>query len=170
MPTATCLWDGKVLTPIRGHDDRISEIIKPGNRCVIEVDEERSSKSERHYFAAIREAWRSLPEEKYSTYETPKKLRKWALIRTGWCDVTDLSFETERQALMVASFTRKLDEYAVVIVKENIVRVYRAKSQKRSAMLNDEFKQSKNDVLDLLSNIIGTTRRELERQAEKEQA
>ncbi|HZH10599.1 MAG TPA: hypothetical protein VEZ24_09525 [Microvirga sp.] len=48
-----------------------------------------------------------------------------------------------------------MDEYSVVVVRGPIVVVRKPKSQSRRAMGKEEFQQSKQAVLEIVSNMIG---------------
>ena len=49
----------------------------------------------------------------------------------------------------------ELDAYAVVIVRDDVVRVCRAKSQARNRMKATEFQASKNDVIRWVADLLG---------------
>ena len=157
-------WDGECLHPVGTFLDRMRKEFQPGDRLVLEPYEERSMASHKQYFAAVREAWKNLPEDAAARYDTPEKLRRWALIKAGFCDETFFDFETEKKAHAVAAMMRKLDELAIVIVKNNQIRICRAKSQSLHAMGKDDFEASKRAVLDILSGTIGVSRKALEQE------
>jgi len=54
-----------------------------------------------------------------------------------------------------------MDEFSIVISKDNTVTIYTAKSQSRRAMNRADFAKSKQDVLDFVSNLIGSTPNQL---------
>lgn len=60
---------------------------------------------------------------------------------------------------------KSLDEYAVVLVHENVVSVFTAKTQSARAMKKGEFQESKQKVLDILAGLLDVKPRELERNA-----
>lgn len=148
-----------------------------GQQYPLEVREERSSKQHNHYFASVNNAWTNLRGESAQILNTPKKLRQWALIQTGWHDQSVSELETRRDAIISAAFIRRLsteDEYFEIAVRSvkdekggashhNVI-VKRAKTQSL-LMKNEDFKASSRDVLELLANEINVTRRELEQSA-----
>ncbi len=151
-------WNGEALHPIGGSYNYLVSNFAPGDRLVLEPYEERSMASHKQYFAAVREAWKNLPEDAADRYDTPEKLRKWALVRAGFCDETYFDFESDQKAHAVAAMMRKLDEFAVVTVKKGQIRIYRPKSQSIHAMGKEDFEASKRAVLDILSGVIGVSR------------
>ena len=89
------------------------------------------------------------------------------LIRAGYRDERTIVAASMAEAQRIASFVRPLDEYAVVQVHEATVSVYTAKSQSARAMGKAAFQQSKRDVLDALSEMIGVERKALDANAGK---
>lgn len=117
--------------------------------------EERSEVSHRHEFAWLKEAWASLPEGIASLYPSAEHLRKRALIATGWCHVRDYPTANRKEAVrLAAALTSEVDEYAVVLVEDLVVRVCRAKSQSRSKMKAADFQASKTAVLEHVAGLL----------------
>ncbi len=116
---------------------------------------ERSEVSHRHFFATVNELWQSIPDHLAGEYPTAEHLRKKMLINTGFCDERDIVLNTKADALRVAALSRELDEYAVVVVRDHVVRVYRAKSQSTKAMGKADFQASKTAVLDAIHALLG---------------
>jgi hypothetical protein len=159
----TFQWDGEHMVPLRPKlADReycVGEIYRLG------VIEERSTNSHRHFFAALNEAWVNLSDELAEQYPSAEKLRKVALIRTGWCDTHTLVCRSNADAQRVATFMRPIDEWAVIEVRGATVTRYTAKSQSERAMGKADFERSKQSVLDFVSAMIGTTPEELRENA-----
>jgi hypothetical protein len=126
---------------------------------------ERSTATHNHYFASITEGWRNLPDELLETYPTPEHLRKRALIAKGYRDERTIVCSSKAEAGRVAAFVKPMDEYAVVSVREAVVRVWTAKSQSMKAMGKAEFAESKNAVLDFIADLLGVTTDELAKAA-----
>ena len=127
--------------------------------------EERSTVSHSHYFACLNDAWANLPDEVAWQYPTAEKLRKTALIRTGYTDERSTVCASNAEALRIAAFIRPMDDYAIVTVKEAVVTIYTAKSQSYRAMGKQEFQKSKDAVIEWISNLIGVATDDLERNA-----
>lgn len=134
-----------------------------GEVVTFERHEERSTQSHNHYFACINEAWQNLPEGD-NRFSTPEALRKWALIRGGYCTVNDVVLPTPEAAQTVAAFMGN-SEGTIIVVRDCVVRRYTAKSQSMKAMNKDEFQRSKTDVLDIIAELLAVKRKELEKNA-----
>jgi hypothetical protein len=147
-------WDGESMRPL---------IPKAADRQFVcgqvyrmEIREERSGASHRHFFAAIAEAHANLPEGLAEKLATPDHLRKYALIRAGYRDERSIACASPEEAKRMAAFIEPLDDYAFVVVTGATVTVYTAKSQSVRAMGKTEFNESKQRVLDVVSQLIGT--------------
>lgn len=130
-----------------------------------QIVEHRSDKSHRHYFAVIREAWGNLPEHIADDFKSPEHLRKWALVETGYADVTQMVLPTNADAVRAAALMTAMDGYAVIGVSERVVTIARAHSQSEKAMGRTEFQESKDAVIDRISRLIGTDATELRKAA-----
>lgn len=148
------LWDGEVMKPL--NPQRADQAYVVGVVYPLAIYEDRSAASHNHYFAAVHEAWKNLPEKLSGEYPTSEHLRKRALIRCGYYDMREIVCTSPSEAVKVKSFIKPMDEYAVVISKDVVVRVYTAKSQSPHAMNKEEFQKSKQDVLDDLAGLIET--------------
>ena len=138
-----------------------------GERYMLDVREDRSFRSHRHYFACIREAWINLPEHHAERFANAEHLRKWALIQAGYRDERTVVCASAAEAERVAAFIRPIDDCAVVVPRGNVVIHYTAKSQSMRAMDKETFKASKDAVLDIISGLIQTDAATLRKNAEK---
>ena len=163
IPTS---WDGDAFVPLRGFRLRCDREFVVGQHYVLEAIEERSAASHRHYFAAINEAWKNLPERVADRYSSPEHLRKAALIHEGYRDERSIVCASKAEAQRVAAFIRPMDSYAVVVVREAVVIVYTAQSQSMRAMGKAAFAKSKDAVLDYVAGLIGTPREALNQAGE----
>lgn len=167
------IWDGEAMHTAPRFRALASSQYKSGEQYRLEVIERRSSASHAHYFAVINNAWQNLPEtwvpeDRVDPPQNAEQLRKWALIKTGWCDEQTIECDTPSDARLMAAFTRKLDrDYSEIKVRGSTVIFRRAKSQSRHAMNAEDFKKSKADVLDLLAFIVGVTRMQLDKQGKE---
>ena len=127
--------------------------------------EERSQASHSHFFACIAEAWRNLPEHLTERFASPDHLRRYALIKSGYRDERSIVASSKAEAQRIAAFTRPMDGYALVTVSDRVVIVYTAKSQNMRSMNKKEFQQSKDDVLDKISAMVGVSADELQQNA-----
>jgi hypothetical protein len=129
-----------------------------GAEYTIEPYEPRSTKSHRHYFAVVREAWKNLPEAAGAQHPDAEHLRKFALIKTGWSIKRNVVCESIEQAHAVSALAGSLDESAVVMVQGMVVTIATARSQKTTGpgcMNREEFQKSKQDVLEYCAGLLG---------------
>lgn len=148
-------WDGEAMIVRKGFQRQADQQFVVGESYRLAPVEDRSEASHRHEFAWLREAWASLPEHLAAQHPTPEHLRKWALIQTGFCTVTDYAcmFKTEARRL-AASLQQETNEYCVVIVSGSAVRLVKPESQSRRAMGNERFKASKAAILDVVAGLL----------------
>lgn len=74
-----------------------------GATVAFEPQKARSSAQERRWFGRIKRAWDNLDDDLRARFPDPEALRKWALIRAGWCENKDSVLETEEAALAYAA-------------------------------------------------------------------
>lgn len=155
IPPLWFRFDGEHLIPLRPTmTDR--HLVVGESYCFVE-HHERSANSHRHFFACLNEAWRNLPDELLDEYPTAEHLRKKALVRKGYADERSIVCGSKAEAQRIAAFMKPMDDFAVVTVRDAVVRVYTAKSQSVKAMGAKEFAASKSDVLDFVADLIGVT-------------
>lgn len=156
MEQIICDWteDG-TFKPLARHTKQCDRTFIVGQRYIVEAELPRNMAAHRHYFAQLKDAWSNLREDVAEQYPSPEALRKFALIRTGYCHETMRVFQTHKDAVMAASFVAALDDFAVVEVRDNVLRCWRAKSQSVNDMGAEDFKRSKAAVLDFVAGMIG---------------
>jgi hypothetical protein len=142
---------------------RVAEFFKDKQTydAILVLDEVRSDKDHAHYFACIKAAFDSLPEDFGGDFKSPEHLRKWALIKAGYCTAVNTIAKSHAEAQRLALFAKMLDEYAVSTIDRRVVTTYRAVSQSYDEMSRKVFHQSKDDVLNVLSTLLGTSVDEL---------
>jgi len=159
-------WDGEAMHPVSQRfavaADRAFVV---GEVYHLVEHHDRSMRSHNHYFAAINDAWLSLPEHYAERFPTSEHLRKWALIRAGYADSRQFVCGSKAEAQRLAAFMKPMDQYAVVTFAEAAVTVWTAQSQSMKAMGRKVFQESKDRVLDILAGMIGVTAPELAREA-----
>jgi hypothetical protein len=121
---------------------------------------ERSTATHSHYFAEISNAWATLPDDQLTEYPTAEHLRKKLLVKAGYADERSIVCASKAEAQRVAAFVKPMDEYAVVLVREAVVRVYTAQSQSYRAMGKKTFQESKEAVLRAIDELLGVEPRE----------
>lgn len=157
------MWRDGVFVPENRLAAYCDETFGEGEVVTFERHEERSIASHNHYHASIQTAFDNLPEQD-ERFPTPNALRKWALIKSGYCTEMSVVCADPEQAATVASFTGNA-EGVIIVVRGNIVKKYTAKSQSMKAMGKDEFQKSKDAVLDTIAELIAVTRKKLEQNA-----
>jgi hypothetical protein len=155
-------WDGEAMRPTRGFARAADQEFVVGEVYTLtEADHGRSGASHRHYFASVYEAWLNLPEIDAERFPTADHLRKYALIRAGYCDSREIVCASKTEAVRLGAFVKPMDPYALVAVAGPVVRVYTAKSQKPRAMGRKVFQESKDAVLGVLAGMIEVSREQL---------
>ena len=158
------VWtDDGVMKPLRPR--AADGIYVVGEEYWLDIWEPRSSASERHEFAWIREAWRNLPETVAELYPSPEHLRKRSLIQAGYYDETIVDVGNTAGALRVAMAWRGRDDFAYIVTRGPLVVVRTAKSQSRRAMDRQTFQASKTAIMEIISNMVGVTPAQLESKA-----
>jgi hypothetical protein len=162
-PPISFSWDGEVMRPkVPRLADRFYVV---GEDYRLVVLEERSAASHSHYFAALNEAWKNLPEDMAEEYPTVDHLRKRTLIRCGYRDERSIVCASKAEAQRVAAFVKPFDDYAIVVAVESVVRVYTAQSQSMRAMGKARFQESKDQVLGMVAEMVGVKVDQLKREA-----
>jgi UDP-N-acetylmuramyl pentapeptide synthase len=166
LPQIPSRWDGESFTPLNQHWARRADAAYTvGEIYNLAPVEERSPKSHAHFFAEVAEAWHQLPEHLSEAYPSPEALRKFALIKAGFCDAHPFVCSSRAEALRFASYIKPVDAYAVVTVKEAVVTRYTAQSQSLKAMGKADFQRSKQAVLEIVAEMIGVSSSDLSREA-----
>jgi hypothetical protein len=155
-PPMACRWDGEVFAPLPRLAKIADEHFVIGEVYHLVEQQERSPKSHRHYFVMVKEAWENLPEAE-ERWPTPEHLRKWALIKAGYCDRQEVVCASKAEAVRWWPILAAADTYSVVIPKGPVVTVYRAKSQSMKAMGKQQFQESKDAVLRIVADLIDVT-------------
>lgn len=159
-------WQGDGFVPASSHWAKMADReYVVGELYRMAPVEERSSATHNHFFALVSEAWKNLPEELLAEFPSSEHLRKKLLVKTGYADERSIVCASKAEAQRVAAFIRPMDEYAVVIVREAVVRVYTAQSQSNRAMGKHAFQASKEAVLNALADLLGVEPGELARAA-----
>ena len=161
----TFCWDGEAMVPRSRFAKLCDKQFVVGMDYPLVVEEPRSAASHRHYFAQVHDLWRNLPEHLTEDFPSSEHLRKYALIKAGYCDKRSIVCASKAEAQRVGAFIKPLDEYALVIVTEAVVTVYTAQSQSTRAMGAKVFQQSKDAVFDFIARLIGVDVETAKRQA-----
>ncbi len=157
------VFDGDAMVPTERFKRVAQRQYVVGHTYRMGVQERQSSKSRAHYFASIHEAFMNLPEEIAAQYPTAEHLRKRALIKAGYRHERVIACESKAQAERIVAIAKTMDEFAVVMPSGSSVVIFTPKSQSPRSMDHAEFQKSKDDVLHLISELIGVKKAELEK-------
>lgn len=153
-----CRWSGEAFEPVSDFwSKRADRQFVVGVKYMIEARQERSEASHKAFFAAIKEAWMNLPEDKAAQFPTPEHLRKWALIECGYRNTRMIACATSAEASRMAAFMQPMDEFAIIHAVEDVLQVHTAQSQSYQAMGKRDFQESKTAVLEYLANLLGVS-------------
>lgn len=156
------------MFPLASLTRRCDELFVVGERYRMEEVNERSQSSHAHEFAWLAEAWRNLPEQyaQEPWAQSPEHLRKYALIRTGFCHTDTFACGSHAEAMRWAPRLRSDDEYCIVSVEGMVVHRFRAMSQSKRAMGAKKFQESKQAILEFVSSLLGVSAANLQQQGE----
>lgn len=121
-----------------------------------QMAEHRSKASHDHFFAVVNEAWKSLPEDLADDFPSPEHLRKWALIKAGFCSETRIVCANNSEAMTLATKAKAMDKFALVAIDGKAVTIWTADSQRRDAMGRQQFQEAKDKAMHVISELLGT--------------
>lgn len=142
--------------------NRIS--LQPGEVHGWQMAEARSKASHDHFFVCINQAWKNLPEDLGDEFPSPEHLRKWALIKSGFCTRTTILCANAEEAAKLAAKTAQMDRYSLVEIAEDssplkrrrVVTIWTADSQRKDEMGRKIFQEAKDRALHVVSELLGT--------------
>jgi hypothetical protein len=151
VPPIYFTWTGESMEPLARFSRLAENSFTSGHAYRMIIEEERSAASHRQYMAAVHEGWMQLPEPWDIAFPTEDHLRKYLLIKAGFCTITKV----------LGKKRIPIDGYAIACEEDGVLTIYQAKSQSYKAMGKEEFAKSKTAVLDLLADMIGITTAQL---------
>ena len=149
-------WNGEAFEVLPSFQKFADKQFCVGEIYHLEEVNERSPNSHNHQFACLQESWMSL-HEKYSQEpwaQSAEHLRKYALIRCGFCVTETFTCGTQAEARRWAPRLRADDEYCIVSVQGSIVHRFRAESQSRRAMGAKRFQELKQAIFDFIAGLL----------------
>ena len=120
-----------------------------------QMAEHRSKASHDHFFACVNEAWKNLSEDMADDFPSPEHLRKWSLIKAGFCSETRIACANNSEAMTLATKAKAMDKYSIVAIDGKAVTIWTADSQRRDAMGRQAFQEAKERALHIISNLLG---------------
>lgn len=157
MDAMLTTWDGTGFIPARRHEKACAAELVIGASYVIESRKPASEKARRFFHAQLADLWRNLPEEMAERWPSVEAFRKAGLIACGYCHKTEAVCATNQQAQALAASYARLDDYVVVEIRDRVICVWTARSQRRSAMGSDERKAANGAVLDWAAAQVGVS-------------
>jgi hypothetical protein len=155
-PLILARWNGEGFMPLDRFRERADELYVVGMIYQIDAKQPRSKPSHDHYFACVQKAWENLPEDIAHNFPHPESLRKYALIKCGFCDTASFVASSKAEAQRIATFIRPRSGYDILdLQKAPTITVFTAQTQSYRAMGKNEFQRSKDEVLGFLSAMIG---------------
>jgi hypothetical protein len=130
--------------------------LDPGEVHGWQMAEHRSKSSHDHFFACVNTAWKSLPEDMADDFPSPEHLRKWSLIKAGFCSETRVVCANNSEAMTLATKAKQMDRFSLVAIDGKTVTIWTADSQRRDAMGRQAFQEAKERSLHIISQLIGT--------------
>jgi hypothetical protein len=125
----TYAGEGEFSTP-RGWKARADAVYVIGQTYLFEPVQPRNMAAHSGYFARLQEAWNSLPEALAEEFPSVEALRHRALIKTGYAVLTEFLAASSAHAAQAAAAFTAADPYALVVIEDRAVRIWRAASQK----------------------------------------
>ncbi len=167
-PPIPFIWQGDGFEPASPYwAKRCDEYFVVGAQYRLIEEHERSTKSHRQYFAALKDAWDNLPMEQTALWPSVEHFRKYLLIKCGYRHERVIAAQTDFEARKIEALVGSYDQFAVIKRSGNIVTVWTAESQSMRAMNKERFQKSKTDVLDEAAALIGVTPDELRANTDK---
>src|SRR5262245_10128854 len=149
------VWDGEAFTPLPRFAGRCDDEFLVGQRYTLEVIEQRSAQTHRHFFAAVHDAWLNLSEDIADEFPSSEHLRAWGLVKAGFADKTVIRCASNDDAIRLAALTKGDAKIRIVEVSGRIVTVWTPHSQSMRAMGRATFQKSKDAVLDAIAQLCG---------------
>ncbi len=174
----TFVWTGQYMAPLPRFKKQCDEQFVVNEEYPLTILEARSRKSHNHFFACVHEAWLNLPEdvryivdpetgEASERFPTDQHLRKWALVKAGFCTHHAFPCSSPKRAIEMAKFLRTKDSFAVMRVEGDVLNIFEPLSQSASAMGAKQFQESKEAVLEILSEMIRAKPSELQKMGDR---
>ena len=158
------VWTGNSMVPLPRYKNQCDTQFLVDCEYPLTIIEARSRASHNHYFASVEEAYKNLPDSLKEKFPSATHLRKKALVECGYCTEKNFVCDTDEHAMNLAVYIRSIDEYAIIRLSGNVVKVFEAHSQDAANMGRELFMASKNAVLDYVSTLIGVKTSELKKQ------
>jgi len=163
-------WTGEAFMPLNRDLPAIREMLRPGDRVIVEVSFPQSQKTRGLFHAMIAEIYANLPEHLANNFVDVDHFRHWLTIKAGFSVENQTICESKAEARRLAkALTRDdRDHYSIVEVKDMIVTKWTALSTSHRSMSGKTFSELVDKVLALGSDMIGVAPEELRRHTERD--
>ena len=145
MTSSQFRWTGTGFEPLRPKLADKEFIV--GAVYAVEAQPLQSEKARRFFHAQLAEIWHSLPEEIAERWPTVEAFRKAGLIACGYCFKTEAVCATNQQAQALAVSYARLDDYVVVEIRDRVISIWTAKSQRKTAMTDPQERKAANKAV-----------------------
>jgi hypothetical protein len=164
-PPLAFRWEGDGFKPVGRYAQECDRYFTVGVVYRLVEHFDRSGLSHRHEFAELREAFDNLPEHLAELFPNAEALRKFCLVKAGFCDAKQVVCPSKAFAV---DLHRQLSrDYDFAAVNGNVVTFFTAHSQSYRAMDRKTFQASKTAILDVLAGLLGTSPKALSDNAER---
>lgn len=165
-PPIAAKWTGAVFEPLPAWRGVCKRHYVPGEVYAMEAHEARSKASHGHEFAFVAEAWKNLSDAQVERWKNPESLRKWALVKAGYCDTKTYVCVSKAAATQLAAAVEdNSPDGVLIVVRDNVVTKYTPHSQSYKAMGRQQFQDSKQSIMDILAIELGVETEDLIRAA-----
>lgn len=161
-------WNGDAMEVLPRFAKIADQRFVIGERYRLDEVQERDMVKHARQFAFIADAWENLPErfagEPWA--QSAEHLRKFALIKTGYCNTETFVCGSHAEAMRWATHLRADNEYAIVTVQGATIYRFTAMSQSLRSMGAELFYESRKKVMAFVAELIGTDATTLSRAGE----
>jgi hypothetical protein len=161
-------WDGEAMRILPRFAKDADRRFTVGERYALEEIQECNMTKHNRQFAFITDAWENLPERYASEpwAQSTEHLRKFALIKTGYCNTEIFVCGSKAEAMRWAAQLRADNEYAIISVQGATIYRFTAMSQSTRGMGARLFYESRAKVMAFVAELIGTNAQTLSKQGE----
>lgn len=161
-------WDGEAMRVLPRFAKDADKRYVVGEVYTLEEIQERDMVKHRRQFAFVKDAWKNLDHryENEPWAQSAEHLRRFALVKTGYCNTETFVCSSRAEAMRWAAQLRSDNEYAIVTIQGTTIHRFTAMSQSVRSMGAQTFYESRAKVMEFVSGLIGTDAKTLETQGE----
>lgn len=155
------LGAGRLTAASRLDEQILDEHLTAGDLVCLTEDNSRSMKQHRWLFALVRKAFDTLPMDQVLRFPSEEHLRKYALIKAGWCDINTQSFSTPEMAKLAAkafkigaNITTDGRNFTMTVVRDDTVMYVTPRSISLRACKGAEWESACQGVVNYLCELL----------------